>query len=193
MEVERFWWMTKLYNATRLIAPKRYIRPSTKFIKGLGWKDIVGVEIGVETGYNSNVILLNLPMKKLYLVDPFGVYTQKNADGTKTRCDKHHFYKKARSRVSKFSDKFMFVRTTSEAAITFVPDNLDFVYIDANHDYDSVKQDIELWYPKVRKGGVVSGHDFNGDFVGLCDAVIKFAKKHNKELQGGETDWWFVK
>jgi hypothetical protein len=39
-------------------------------------------------------------------------------------------------------------------------ESLDFVYIDANHKYDAVKKDLELWYPKVRKGGVFAGHDY---------------------------------
>jgi hypothetical protein len=37
---------------------------------------------------------------------------------------------------------------------------LDFIYIDANHAYDFVKEDIECWYPKVKPGGWVMGHDY---------------------------------
>ena len=36
----------------------------------------------------------------------------------------------------------------------------DAIYIDANHTYEAAKQDIELWYPKVRKGGMICGHDY---------------------------------
>jgi hypothetical protein len=53
------------------------------------------------------------------------------------------------------------VRASSEIASNmFQDESLDFVYIDANHAYDFVKQDIELWYPKVKKGGYLWGHDY---------------------------------
>lgn len=38
--------------------------------------------------------------------------------------------------------------------------SLDFVYIDANHDYLSVMNDIDFWLPKVKMGGAIGGHDF---------------------------------
>ena len=56
--------------------------------------------------------------------------------------------------------------STTEA-IEFIPDNLDFVYVDARHDYCSVHDDIQAWWPKVRRGGFMSGHDF------LTDAEVK--------------------
>ena len=52
-----------------------------------------------------------------------------------------------------------------EAVNTFEDESLDFVYIDASHDYESVKKDIENWYPKVKKGGILAGHDYTWDTV----------------------------
>jgi hypothetical protein len=50
---------------------------------------------------------------------------------------------------------------TSDEAARAIPDGtLDFVYLDARHDYASVVEDIGLWYPKVKPGGVLSGHDY---------------------------------
>ena len=48
-----------------------------------------------------------------------------------------------------------------EAAKTYADGSLDLVYIDAAHDYDNVIADITAWLPKVRKGGTLSGYDFN--------------------------------
>ena len=53
------------------------------------------------------------------------------------------------------------IRATSEVASNIFPYNsLDFIYIDANHAYDFVVKDIELWFPKLKKGGVFAGHDY---------------------------------
>jgi hypothetical protein len=50
---------------------------------------------------------------------------------------------------------------TSEEAAPKIPDgSLDFAYIDANHAYEYVKRDIELWWPKIRDGGMLAGHDY---------------------------------
>ena len=48
---------------------------------------------------------------------------------------------------------------------------LDFVFIDAQHDYDSVKKDIEIWTPKLKPGGLLSGHDYQPNFKGVIQAV----------------------
>ena len=47
----------------------------------------------------------------------------------------------------------------SEDAVDDIPEKLDFVYIDGNHAYEYVKKDIGLYYPKLKKGGVIGGHD----------------------------------
>ena len=48
--------------------------------------------------------------------------------------------------------------------------SLDFVFIDASHEYDDVKKDILAWYPKIKKGGIIAGHDFT-TFDGVRQAV----------------------
>jgi hypothetical protein len=53
------------------------------------------------------------------------------------------------------------IRSTSiEASKLYEDNSLDFVFIDGSHDYLSVKEDIEHWYPKVKKGGYISGDDY---------------------------------
>lgn len=57
---------------------------------------------------------------------------------------------------------FELLRLSSvEAAPLFVDGSLAFVFIDAGHDGQSVRQDIRAWLPKVRPGGVLAGHDFD--------------------------------
>lgn len=47
----------------------------------------------------------------------------------------------------------------------FNDESIDFLFIDGNHDYEAVKKDIQLWYPKVKNGGIISGHDYDWDTV----------------------------
>jgi len=67
---------------------------------------------------------------------------------------------------------------------------LDFVYIDADHSYKSVKEDINAWAPKVREGGIVAGHDYyltRAGNIGVIAAVNEYVKEHGYSLQ--LTDW----
>lgn len=67
--------------------------------------------------------------------------------------------------------------------------SLDFVFIDASHDYDSVLKDLNAWSPKVRKGGVVAGHDINIK-EGVEKAVLEKFKTY---INAGIDNVWFVK
>lgn len=60
-----------------------------------------------------------------------------------------------------------------EAAELFNDESLDFVFIDASHDYDNVMIDLKAWYPKVKKGGVFAGHDYPS-WDGVRRAVDEF-------------------
>jgi predicted O-methyltransferase YrrM len=57
-------------------------------------------------------------------------------------------------------------KNSLEAASQFEDESLDFVFIDASHEYEDVKKDIQTWLPKVKKNGVLAGHDY---YVGGYD------------------------
>jgi len=59
----------------------------------------------------------------------------------------------------------------------------DLIYIDAAHEYDEVRLDVELFWPLVRPGGVLFGDDFTQRFPGLCRAVEEFAAGRSLRLQ----------
>jgi predicted O-methyltransferase YrrM len=61
--------------------------------------------------------------------------------------------------------------TTDEAASLFQDGSLDGVFIDADHTYEAVKMDIQNWMPKVRKGGILAGHDYVETWPGVIEAV----------------------
>ena len=136
---------------------------------------LVGLEIGTNHGFHAFNMLHNLSIKKLYLIDPYlldGLYG--NSEIRK---------KEAQRKLKKYMDKTVFVYKTSEEAVDIIPDNsIDFVYIDGNHDYEFVKRDIELYYPKVKDGGVFGGEDFSVRCLGVAKAVIEFVENNNLRL-----------
>ena len=70
-------------------------------------------------------------------------------------------YAEAMNNIKGFEDRAVMIRAESKVAADMFADNsLDFVYIDANHAYDYVVEDIALWYPKVKNNGFVLGHDY---------------------------------
>lgn len=77
-----------------------------------------------------------------------------------------------------------------EAATGFEDSSLDFVYIDASHDYDSVMADLEAWIPKVRR--YIGGHDYTADHPGVIKAVHDTFKPSNlkKALRLSDGSWW---
>jgi predicted O-methyltransferase YrrM len=122
-----------------------------KLFCDLGYK--VGAEIGVRTGGYSEVLLKQNPELKMYCIDPW----------CESSGIEHHkmkrLYATAVETLSRYNVEIM--RTTSmEAVKSFNDDSLDFVYIDALHDFDHVMLDIIHWSTKVRPGGIVSGHDY---------------------------------
>lgn len=68
-------------------------------------------------------------------------------------------------------DKIETIITEShEGAKSFADNSVDFVFIDASHDYDACKKDINAWLPKVKVGGIIAGHDY-GSWPGVTQAV----------------------
>ena len=80
-----------------------------------------------------------------------------------------------------------------EAAATYEDNSLDMVFIDAGHDYESVKADIIAWMPKLRLGGIMGGHDYNpNDRGGVYDAVAEVLPDH-KTVNTGAVIWYTQK
>lgn len=187
------------HSLLRVITPKLYHdlkkledpRPMILFVKEHLGNNLRGLEIGVDKGVNAESILKTLSIKKLFLVDPYLPYVSEQY-GCKIFYSAENFVK-AQNRLSRFNGNTTFIKKTSEDAVNDIPENLDFVYIDGNHKYSFVKKDIELYYPKVKENGIIGGHDFNAEFLGLCKAVMEFANNHNLELHGGIVDWWMIK
>ena len=66
------------------------------------------------------------------------------------------------------------------------------VYIDGNHDYEYVKSDIDLWYPKIINGGVLSGHDYSSNHPGTKLAIDEFMSKQKLNFYTFPDSSWYV-
>jgi hypothetical protein len=120
-----------------------------------------GVEVGTFKGEFSKEILENWE-GTLYMVDVWRPLSDKEyLDSSNHNNFENGVYSEAMKNISGHEDRAVMVRAASEIAANMFEDNsLDFVYIDANHAYDYVVQDINLWYPKVKEGGYLCGHDY---------------------------------
>jgi predicted O-methyltransferase YrrM len=155
-------------------------RPMIKFLVKLNWKNLVGAEVGVLAGENSANMLDLLNIKILYAIDPY-------LDVDSGISKKIAFKLLENKPVKWFIEK-------SVDASKKISEPLDFVYIDAGHDYDNVKADVQAWYPLVKTGGIIGGHDFTlTAHDGLTEAVIEFAKSKKIRLNISCPDWWVIK
>lgn len=119
----------------------------------------VGVEVGVFKGQFSKIVL-DQWQGKLYMIDPWRPLGDEYEDASN---HKNHAdaYERTMENIREYEDRAIMIRSLAEDVVHIFPDNsLDFIYIDANHAYEYVKQDIELWYPKLKKGGLFAGHDY---------------------------------
>ena len=78
--------------------------------------------------------------------------------------------------------------TSEEASKHFENESLDFVFIDGLHDYESVKNDISYWYPKVKVGGIISGHDYCAGW-GVMPAVDEWCTSNNYKIEVDGVCW----
>jgi FkbM family methyltransferase len=193
-----------------------------EFLTNLGLVN-KGVELGTFKGGYSRKIVSNWP-GKLYMVDVWRPLSIEEYDDASNHQNHIDAYSEAMSEIKGYEDRAFMLRMKGIYASELFEDNsLDFVYIDANHTYEGVKEDIKYWYPKVKPGGLLLGHDYipndmynddrkdlpiylyannNPDEVnyagmfGVNPAVNEFAEENNYVVN--QTDewlgtWWIKK
>lgn len=121
-------------------------------------------EIGVFEGGNATLLRILFPGCQLYLIDPWEYYSEYQTREARPYVKEQERYEIAYQRVlTAFGNdsRCAIHRKTSAEAAPLVSEGLDLVFIDGNHSYEYVKEDLSLWAPKVRKGGIIAGHDYN--------------------------------
>jgi hypothetical protein len=180
-------------------------------IRQMGYKKIC--EVGSHRGWFLSILSLSKP-DHLVGVDVWDKYDKEaysKHPGYYNLIFPHCLNKIWREKAQAMAEKSdlnidIIVDLSVEAAKQFEDGYFDFVYIDANHTYESVIADLEAWYPKVRKGGMIAGHDYlnftrdGGKLILNCkDGIDAFVKKTGKEkdlMLTGEEKWksfYFVK
>ena len=157
-----------------------------------------GCEVGVYRGAYSRLMLDTIPNLNLFCVDCWKPVGRRNERRQK------RYYAVTRSKLRPYRNQIHFVKKWSMDAVKdFEDESLDYVYIDANHNFDFVMQDIIEWSKKVRRGGIVSGHDFHRDKGKVILAVRTYTKAHRikpwfvlgDEVEGrkSKNSWFWVK
>jgi predicted O-methyltransferase YrrM len=121
-------------------------------------KNGIFVEIGTHEGIFAEYILNNSTNSILYCIDPYISYNDYNDAINETTGD--ILYEKVSNRLKqKFGDRIIFIRNFSKDAVNYIPEKIDFLYIDGNHEYKYVYKDLELYYSKVKKNCYIIGDD----------------------------------
>jgi hypothetical protein len=137
------------------------------------------VEVGIDRGVWASMFLeRHIWCHQWWGVDAFLPYPEMPFD---RRAD----YGMALARLAPFADRAKVIPLPSvEAARLFPAEAVDFVYLDAAHDYDSVRADLVAWFPKVAPGGILAGHDWTDkpEHEGVKRAVSEFALEHDRTV-----------
>lgn len=160
---------------------------------------LVGVEVGVFRGYNSQELMRHLNVSKLYLIDSYEDNPKAVEYFTKERLVNAR--NDAKARMKEFGDKIVWIHKMSDEAFGDIKEKVDFVYVDADHDYEPVKKDIDNSYAILKEGGILAGHDLT--YPGVFRAYSEFLLQHQMSANIDATicppgehwsaDWWIIK
>ena len=173
------------------------VRPSfVEFISRNNGNPLVAVEVGVDRGFNTAMMLTQCPNLTIYAVDPYDhMYTYINSTAEfkeEQVIERKNF---SIDLLSMFGDRCKRVFKPSLVAVNDFTDNyFDYIYIDGDHRYEPVKQDLKAWYPKLKVGGILGGHDYTGGCFGVVNAVNDFYSKIGVKFNFCDNgDFWSVK
>jgi predicted O-methyltransferase YrrM len=145
------------------------------------------VEIGVRRGRLS-ILLVQVPtLERLYLIDTWAddePFNKNDPDKTKVKKNARSVKRWARSQPN----VTVLHMSSSQAVEEFADGSIDFVYLDGDHSFAGVTSDIRHYVPKLRKGGIISGDDYNLPTVSkVVDELIP-----NRNLILNSRIWWAI-
>ena len=134
-------------------------------------------------------------LKEYWAVDCWKILEEKHhAMAKREQWEWDEFYRRCCSYIPRYPQLHP-IRLTSKEAAGLFPLNkfagyFDCVFLDASHYYEDIKEDLELWHPLVRKGGIIGGHDYGGQrMCGVKKAVDEFYGKETLKFDDNHV-WW---
>lgn len=157
-------------------------------------KSALMVEIGVWKADFGHGMLSQMPNLHWIGIDPFVIYDEKRRRMPNQNSWDAVFLR-VQQKMRVFGERSELLRFSSQDAVDLVPDGIDFLFIDGWHVYTQVMLEQELYVPKVRVGGIVSGHDYWYDPVKR--AAHAYAERAGKAVRSewfeGTGVWWWQK
>lgn len=155
------------------------------------------VELGCWKGKSTAYLLTEvandgLP-REIYVVDNFiGSTNTKTEQEVYKNIKKEELFKEFLDNISPVGQKLsdIFIEDSAEAADNFRNQSIDVLFLDAGHSYENVHADIIAWLPKMKKGGIMAGHDYNDSWPGVIKAVNELLGEEHITV---ENSCWFYK
>lgn len=129
------------------------------YIKRHG-ENLKGIEIGTCRAESTAYFLEKCPnIDLLTTIDPYKGYQDWNGEITQETVDR--FMEVAKKNLKKYGKRVKMLRAESVAAADkFEDESVDFIFVDGDHSYDATLADCKAYYPKLKKGGIFCGHDY---------------------------------
>jgi hypothetical protein len=151
----------------------------------------VGAEIGCAIGATSERLLKYCPNLILYAVDLWDIVPEEIRDNNYDTWDFTKVHRQFNDAIRPYKDRVIIMPGISwEIALQIKDKSLDFIFIDAAHNYESVKKDILAWTPKIKDNGIITGHDF--EFPGVEKALKELVPTW-KVGTASDHVWWAEK
>lgn len=134
------------------------------------------VEVGCKEGRTTGHILSSCPLAEVIAIDPWVAQPQMAEVELGETYEKWDFEKIEAdfwNNVGDHQARCRMLKMTSQEAVAEVGPGVDLVFIDAAHDHASVLEDIRAWWPLVKEGGILAGHDFNHKWPTIERAVAE--------------------
>lgn len=153
-----------------------------------------GVEIGVRYGKFSKILCGANPELELKSIDPYKVIYNEWETAAYGKNNLESIFRRAKKLLAPYNTEIV-RKTSMEAVRDFPYESLDFVYIDGSHEFDYVMCDIVEWGKRVKRGGIISGHDYCKTHWAVRLAVDAYAKAHEIDVvnltEDATPSWWF--
>ena len=149
----------------------------------------IGAEVGAHKGeFSAKFCEAGLT---LYAIDPWKAFTGQGGEQRKQEVQ-DGYYEEAKKRLGEYH-RCTLVRRTSMDALELIPDkSLDFVYIDGNHKFKYIAEDLVEWSKKVRIGGVVSGHDYYNTPGHATNTICNVGAVVDAYVKAFDIDNWYI-